>query len=175
MHSQDLQPSIRFGGKDIPAHKVWPITELLYGVNEFLARLNEQMPEYATERTVAVVPEVRRRLKAIEVAIPRKFKPTPEMEQHARSLLKPMPVEEALERFNAEHDLDLSMAEFVELVGPRNYYKALREEAREWELNKILPSQTADIWNEQNRPAPGKAGEAWTAQKIDRLLSGGFT
>ena len=175
MPPQDLQPSIRFGGEDIPAHQVWPKTKLLYGVNEFLARINEQMPEFATDETIAVVVEVRRRLKSIEVAMPRRFQPTPEMEKDARELLKPMSVEEALERFNTDHQISMSISDFVELIGSRTYYDALREEAREWEINKILPSQTAEIWNEQDRPAPGDAGEGWNAQKIERLLRGDFT
>ena len=175
MSSQDLQPNIRFGGKDIPAHQVWPKTKLLYGVNEFLARFNELMPGHASERSIAVVPEVRRRLKAIEVAIPKRFQATPEMIKDGREALRHLPVEDALAQFNATQEQDLSMGAFIEIVGARAYYCALREEAREWKINKILPSQTAEIWNEQNRPAPGDPDDAWTGEKIERLLGGGFT
>lgn len=174
MSSRDQQPSIHFAGKDIPAHEAWGKTQMLYAVNEFIARLNERLPDVATEETLAVVPEVRRRLKAIEVATPKRLRVTHEIEREARELLKRKTVEEALESFNAKYEQELSLAEFVEVSGPRAYYVALREEAREWEVNKILPSQSAEIWNEQERLAPGDPPH-WTADKIERLLGGGYT
>ncbi len=174
MSANKPQPSIRFGGKEVPAHQIWTKTKLLYGVNEFLAQLNDRMPEFATEQTVALVPEVRRRLKAIEVAMPKRFEPSPEMKEAAKALLKLLSLELALESFNADQDVELQMSEFVELIGPRAYHKALRAEAREWEVNQILPIQTADIWNEQERPAPGNTG-GWTGKMVEHLLSGGYT
>ena len=172
--SREKEPNIHFAGRYLPAHRLWSRTEIVLGCNEFVARLNEQLPEYATEQSRAVVPEVRRRLKAIEVAIPPRFRVTREIERAARALLSQNTVEEALERFNREHDQEMSLTEFVHVVGTRAYHLNLREEAREWEPNKVLPSQTAQIWNEQRRPAPGEPPR-WTADKVERLLNGAFS
>ena len=43
-------------------------------------------------------------------------------------------------------------------------------EATEFEANRVLPEQTAELWNDSGRPAPG--GGLWTAGKVSHLLHG---
>ena len=46
--------------------------------------------------------------------------------------------------------------------------EALSREAHRFALNRVSPEQTAELWIEAGRPAPG--GGLWTATKITRLL-----
>jgi len=164
---QTEEPLIRIGEHWVPAHEAWQKLETATAVTEIIDRFNQRFPELSTPVTREIVPLVRQRLKTITLHMPRR-QTVPELEDIATELLHRHPPEEVIEILREQHDQDIDLAGLVALAGEEPYLDALRHEAREYTTNKILPEQTADIWNDMHRPAPG--GGLWNRRKVEMLL-----
>jgi hypothetical protein len=167
---QPEQPMIRFGGEWIPAHNVWNKMETANVVADVIERFNNNFPKLSNNDTREVVPLVRQRLKDIELQMPVKAR-QPDLGPIAAQLLDSMSPEEAVEILTRDHDAQLDVLQLIQLAGEQNYAQALSREAAEYERNLISPDQTARLWNDLARPAPG--GGLWTSGKISALLDGG--
>lgn len=165
----DENPEIRFGADWIPAHHAWKKMETASAVADAIEHFNENFPHLATSLTRSVVPEVRQRLKDVQVRTPKR-KAGKDFSSIALELLKTMGPEDVLDRLEQEHKEKTDLRGLIQLVGDIPYLEALKREAEEFVANKILPDQTSQIWNEMARPAPG--GGLWSGRKIDLLLSG---
>ncbi|MCB1798453.1 MAG: hypothetical protein KDI67_06170, partial [Gammaproteobacteria bacterium] len=93
----------------------------------------------------------------------------PDLSGVATELLRAMPVEDVIDTLNDKHGLTLSLGQLIQLVGEKAYIEALRHEAAELEMNRISAEQTAQLWNDAGRPAPG--GGLWSSKKIAALLA----
>lgn len=169
--SQDTDdaPMIRFGGEWIPAHEVWKKMETANVVVDAIARFNEHFPHLSSADTRNVVPLVRQRLKDVELRMPRKSE-LPDLGVVAAELLAAMSPEDVIDVLSEKHGAAISLSQLVQLVGDQAYREALQREAREFEMNLISPDQTAQLWNDAARPAPG--GGLWTTRKVAELLQG---
>jgi hypothetical protein len=165
---QDEEPMIRFGGEWLPAHAVWQKMETVNVAVDAVNRFNEQFPGLASEATRSVVPLVRQRLKEIELRMPRKDVMA-DLAAMAADLLCALPPEDVVDTLRDQHGVEISLTQLIQLVGDRAYRGSLAREAREFEMNRVSPDQTAHLWNDAGRPAPG--GGLWTARKISELLS----
>ena len=166
------QPEIRFGEVWIPAHLAWKKMETANVVVDRIDHFNTHFPHLASPRTRAVVPEVRKRLKDVQVRIPKR-KDGPDLGPMAIELLNDMAPEDVLDQIEREHGETLNLRELIALAGEKRYLLALRREAEEFEVNRISPDQTAQVFNEMARPAPG--GGLWTQHKVQQLLDGSMT
>ncbi|RMG37997.1 MAG: hypothetical protein D6720_02225 [Gammaproteobacteria bacterium] len=162
------EPHIRMGDEWIPAHQVWARLETASAVTDAIDRFNERFPHLSSDVTQEVVPLVRQRLRDIELRMPKRRQETPDLAGIVAGLLEQMSPEEVLETLEAEQGVALNLNELIVMVGERAYMVALRREAVEYEANKILPEQTADIWNDLKRPAPG--GGLWSRRKVEMVL-----
>lgn len=163
----DEAPMIRFGGEWLPAHAVWQKMETVNVAVDAIHRFNENFPELASDATRSVVPLVRQRLKDIELRMPRKDG-NADLAAVAAELLQSLPPEDVLDCLRDRHGVEMGLAQLIQLVGDRSYRAALVREARELEANLISPDQTARLWNDAARPAPG--GGLWSARKIAELM-----
>ena len=166
--SDKREPVIHFGGVMVPAHQIWDKLETASAVNEAIHRFNEEYPHLATRNTLAAVPLVRERLDAVEVCMPPRPEKNAELEEVAAALLASLPPEEVLEALARDHGCECDLHGLIYLAGEEAYVKAMGREAREYEQNRILPAQTAELWNEARRPAPG--GGLWTEKKVRQLF-----
>lgn len=161
------QPTIRFGDDWLPAHEAWGKLETANAVADTIDRFNERFPQLASRETRDVVPLVRQRLKDIELRMPEKAVP-PDNAALAAAMLDSMPPESVIETLADKHGVALDLKQLVQLVGDEAYAGALRREASILELNRISPEQTAQLWNDAGRPAPG--GGLWSPKKVGALL-----
>ena len=167
----DDEPMIQFGGEWIPAHEAWKKMETATVVVEHIERFNDNFPHLSNHRTRDVVPLVKKRLKNVELRIPTR-KEGPDIAGIALELLETMAPDDVLDALAEQHDTQLSVDQLIQLVGDQPYMKALQREAKEFEMNRISPDQTAQLWNEMGRPAPG--GGLWSENKISELLAEDF-
>lgn len=165
--TQTEEPLIRIGEHWVPAHEAWQKLETATAVTEIIDRFNQRFPELSTPVTREVVPLVRQRLKAIALRMPQR-QVIRELGAVATKLLHRHRPEEALAILREQHDQDIDLVGLVALAGEGPYLDSLRKEAREYTANKILPEQTAAIWNDMHRPAPG--GGLWNRRKVEMLL-----
>ncbi|MCB1800391.1 MAG: hypothetical protein KDI82_01765 [Gammaproteobacteria bacterium] len=163
------QPMIRFGGELIPAHDAWKKMETVTVVVDHIDRFNEHFPHLSSRNTRDVVPLVRRRLKEIELHIPRPVE-LPDIGPEAAALLASAAPEDVLDMLAEKHGAQITLVQLVQLAGEAAYLGALVREGKEFENNRILPEQTAQLWNELGRPVPG--GGLWSAKKVEMVLSG---
>lgn len=161
---------IRFGGEWIPAHDVWKKMETTQVVVDAIARFNETFPHLSSADTRNVVPLVRQRLKDVQLRMPRKSE-LPDLCGVAGSLLEAMAPEDVIDALREQHGAEITLNQLVQLVGDQAYRDALSREAAEYQMNRISPDQTAQLWNDAARPAPG--GGLWTAKKVNALLQPG--
>jgi hypothetical protein len=161
---------IRFGGDWMPAHDVWKKMETANVVVDAIDHFNTSFPNLASAETRDVVPLVKQRLKDIELRIPVKYK-RPDLGPVAAELLDAMSPEEAIEVLAEKHDAQIDLMQLIQLAGEKCYVKAMYREAAEYALNLISADQTAQLWNDLARPAPG--GGLWTGKKITALLDAG--
>lgn len=166
--STEQEPEIRFGGRWIPAHMAWKKMESANFVVEHIDAFNQNYPHLATSTTRKIVPEVRERLRNFQLRVPKTQELTP-LEQVARELLETMSPEEVIEQIAQQRGESLNLVSLLTLVGEKSYATALCREAAEYASNRILPDQTAQLFNEMGRPAPG--GGLWSKRKIERLLN----
>jgi hypothetical protein len=160
-------PMIRIGDRWVPAHEAWAHMETASAVADHIERFNHNFPELSTQTTREVVPLVRQRLKDISLRMPDKSSAR-DLSGMARKLLDRLSPEEAIEQLLASSGEELTVRELIALAGEQAYVGALRREAVEYQANQILPEQTAQIWNDMARPAPG--GGLWSQQKAEALL-----
>lgn len=170
--TNSLEPKILFNGQFIPAHEAWKRMETATVATEILERFNQTFPDLATEETRAVVPLVRKRLKDVEVTLPKRPPKAPEIKERALALLKTTSPEDVLNILRVEFGSELDMQQLLSLTGKEPYLNAISQEADELITNKISNKQMAELWNELKRPAPG--GGFWTAAKVANLLSGNW-
>jgi hypothetical protein len=163
------EPKIRFGGEWLPAHEVWEKMETATVVADAIEHFNVHFPDLSSEQTRQVVEIVRQRLKDIELLMPRHDGGGPlDLEPIAADLLNALSPEETLDTLRDKHGISMDLQQLVQLAGVELYSEALAREAREFEANRVLPEQAAQIWNEAGRPAPG--GGLWTGRKIRELV-----
>lgn len=167
MADKPADPMIRFGGEWTPAHEVWKKMETATVVAAAIQRFNEHFPNLSTDETRAVVPLVQKRLKNIELRMPPRDGGLPDLGPVVNALLDEHTPEGALEALRERHGVQLELQHLIQLAG-QAYVEALNREATEFEANRVLPEQTAELWNDTGRPAPG--GGLWTAAKVNRLL-----
>lgn len=137
---------------------------------EILERFNNTFPDLATDETRAIVPLVRKRLKEVEVRLPKRPPKAMEIKERAIALLKTNSPEDVLDMLQVEFRTQLDMQQLLSLTGKAPYLSSVAEEANEYIANKISYEQMAVLWNELRRPAP--RGGLWTASKVKRLLDG---
>lgn len=168
--SDDTEPKIMFAGEWIPAHEAWSKMETALTATEVIDRFNTRFPHLASEETQAVVPEVRRRLRDIQLSMPKGMARAPELRGRALELLQSQGPEDVLETLREEFDADIDMRSLLAITGREPYLVALQREAGELAQNKVSDEQAATLWNELQRPAPG--GGLWTASKVRQVLDG---
>ncbi|MCG6966058.1 MAG: hypothetical protein LJE59_06085 [Chromatiaceae bacterium] len=166
--SDQDQPSIQFGGEWLPAHEVWKKMQTTTVVVDAIDRFNTRFPELASANTRDVVPLVRGRLKDIALRMPYKGGQQ-DIARHAAQLLDAMSPEDAIEALEEHHGTRLDIVQLVQLAGEKAYCEALIREAGEFQLNRISLDQTAQLWNQAGRPAPG--GGLWSVKKVEALLN----
>jgi hypothetical protein len=166
--TSDDEAVILFGGEWIPACEAWKKMETATVVVEQIDRFNENFPDLASRATREVVPLVRQRLKNIELRMPVKAE-LPDLGGVASELLTTLPPEDVLDVLAEKHGMQVDILGLIQLVGDNAYIAALTREGREFEMNRISHDQTAQVWNELGRPAPG--GGLWSAKKVEALLS----
>ncbi len=149
---------IQLDGKWVPAHEAWAKMEVASEVADAIECFNRKFPNLSTDSTREVVPVVRQRLKDVQLRMPKKPQDAPDLGPVAFDLLARMSPEEAVESIQRDFDQALSLLDLISLAG----------EADEYRVNAILPEQTAQIWNEMKRPAPG--GGLWTGKRVDEIL-----
>ena len=164
----DTAPMIRMGDAWVPAHEAWDRMETASTVADHIERFNRNFPELSTETTREVVSLVRQRLKDISLRMPPRPAPEQDLKEMAAELLVRLSPEEAIEQLFAVSGEELTLRELIALAGEQAYIEALTREALEYQANQILPEQTAQIWNDMARPAPG--GGLWSGRKVARLL-----
>lgn len=170
MSSDKLQdPAIRFGGQWRPAHEVWKKMETANVVADAIERFNERFPNLSTAETREVVPLVRGRLKNIELRMPSKESHESDLAKIGADLLADHAPEQVIGILREQHGTDVDIGQLIQLAGEQPYVDALLREALEYESNRILPEQTAELWNDAGRPPPG--GGLWTVRKINALLN----
>lgn len=162
---------ILFGGEEIPAYQAWDKLEVAQEALEVLARFNAERAHLATGITNEKEQEVRKRLGGIEVLLPTPPKKDPDLSDKARALLLSMTPEEAVDMLASEHNVDCDLNGLIHLAGTEAYLQSLANEAELFRQNAILPEQIANLWNEAQRPAPGKP--FWDRFDVEKLLSGG--
>ena len=167
MADKPADPMIRFGGEWVPAHEVWEKMETATVVVATIDHFNEHFPDLSTKETRDVVPLVQQRLKQIELRMPPRDGGLPDLGPLANELLDEHSPEGALAAMRERHGVQLELQHLIQLAG-QAYVGALTREATEFEANRVLPEQTAELWNDSGRPAPG--GGLWTAAKVNRLL-----
>lgn len=167
MDAKTAEPMIRFGGQWIPAHDLWNKMETANVIADAIERFNEKFPYLSSADTRDVVPLVRQRLKDIDLRMPGKDN-RPDLTPIALRLLESMAPEDVIEVLLENHDTALDMVQLIQLVGEEAYLGSLSREAHEFSLNLISPDQTAELWNETSRPAPG--GGLWTGKIVSQLL-----
>ena len=164
------EPMIRFAGEWIPAHDAWKKMETATVVVDHIDRFNTDFPHLSSPRTRDVVPLVRRRLKDIELYLPRKIEYADIAPDAIRMLATTSP-EDVVDALAEQFDTPLSLDQLIQIAGEKAYLGALQREAVEFDANRISAEQTSQLWNELQRPAPG--GGLWSAKKGQHLLADG--
>jgi len=169
---EDLEePEIRFGEAWIPAHQAWKKMEIASTTADFIERFNQKYPHLSCELTRSVVPEVRHRLKNVEVRTGQP-KQQPDIVKVAGELLLTLSPEEVVDRIEAEFGEAMTLNELIALAGEESYQQAMQREAHDFAANRISADQTAQVWNEMGRPAPG--GGLWSKAKVEYVMNTEF-
>jgi hypothetical protein len=162
------EPMIKIAGEWVPAHKAWAQMEFASEVTDMIERFNADHPTLSTETTREVVPIVRQRLKDIALRMPRKGQDAPDLVGIITESLARMSPEEVVDQLREQHGQDISVRDLITLAGESLYEEALAREASEYRANRILPEQTAQIWNDMARPVPG--GGLWSGKKVEQIM-----
>lgn len=165
------QPSIRFGNQELPTYLAWKKLEAANVAVRHLQYLNERYPELATQLTLDSVSLVLKRLKSIEIVMPKPPEKTPQLEEVAKSLLHEYSLEDALDLLKRQHGTEADYVGLIHLVGFDAYAEALKKEVVEYQQNFLSFEQIAELWTESKRPVPG-GGFLWNAKAVERLMVG---
>lgn len=163
------EPLIRLGEYWIPAHMAWKKMETASVVADVIDHYNTHFPHLASQLTLSTVPLVRKRLKDVQLRI-RKPVEQVDVGSIAQALLEEMAPEDVLDELLSAHKQELNLRELIALAGEEPYLRSLQREATDYLANQITPDQTAQIWNEMERPPPG--GGLWSQRKVERLIDG---
>lgn len=164
----DKDPKIMFGGKWISASDALHKMESASVATDVIERFNNNFPHLASEITKDVVPLARKRLKNIKLMMPEEPNKA-DFDALVKEILENSSPEEALDILEQEHGQKMDMQGLISLAGAEAYVESLRRDAVELEINMISADQTAELWNEIGRPAPG--GGLWNEQKVEKVLS----
>jgi hypothetical protein len=164
-----VQPTIRFGDQELPTYEAWKKLEVINVAVRHLKYLNERYPELATKLTVDAVDLVFKRIKAIEIIMPKPPEKSPQLEEVAKNLLNDHSLEDALELLRQDHNAEVDYVALIHLVGFDAYREALKKEIVEFQQNFLSFDQIAELWTESKRPVPG-GGLMWNAKSVQRLL-----
>jgi hypothetical protein len=133
-----------------------------------LEHLNNQFPHLATTSTLQGVESWRGRRMVNQIDPPPKPAPEPlDIRTIAIGLVTAHSLEDALDLLLEKHDIDLSLPEFVHLIGRKSYTAALRRDLQELLKNAISYEQIANLWNDLERPALGN--DIWNSRSISLL------
>lgn len=169
MSENSTNTVVRIAGIDIPIHLAWNKIEVLNTGADLLDMLNEKYPHLATEFTHGITSIVRERISETLGDI----KPPPKKEVHLIEFLleklaagiDPLDI---IDMAQQEKNVEMTLEDLVYLVGEDAYMDAMKKQAIEFHMNKILPEQIADLWNQADMPAPGK--QHWVRKDVERLL-----
>ncbi len=141
---------------------------------ERLEQLNTDYPELATTASLEGVRQWRswrsyNRPDCPDSAVEPAEKAADESRNLALSLLARNGLEDTLDILLAEHRIDLSMPQLIDLIGKEHYLKALRHDAQMMLENAISYEQIASLWNDLDRPALG--GPRWNGRSVSMLIN----
>ena len=123
------EPMIRFAGEWIPAHDAWKKMETATVVVDHIDRFNTDFPHLSSPRTRDVVPLVRRRLKDIELYLPRKIEYADIAPDAIRMLATTSP-EDVVDALAEQFDTPLSLDQLIQIAGEKAYLGALQRGRR---------------------------------------------
>lgn len=164
------QPVIRIGNKEVPTFEAWKKLEAADVAATRLEQLNARYPKLATEFGRTTIKTTRKRLKSVEVLMPKAPEKTPELEEVVADLIGSLSVEDVLETLARDHDIELDAVGLIHVIGFDSYSDMLKREAAEFQQNFLSDEQIAELWNEAHMPAPGGAAR-WDSDAVERLLS----
>jgi hypothetical protein len=165
----DADAMIQFGGEWLPACDARERIDTANAAIDAIDRFNNAFPRLATASTREVVPLVRQRLSGIKLRL-RYPGELQDLAQLASDLLHSLSPEHVLESLAERRGEQLDITQLIQLTGEQPYLLALRREAAELDQNRVSPEQTAQLWNELARPAPG--GGRWNARQVIALQPG---
>ncbi len=169
MNEPKPNPTIRFGGREIPTHSAWSKLEIATQALEVLSRYNRELTPLATDLTRKTEAEVRKRLGEIEILLPKAPKRSDDLVDKARALLLLHAPEDVVEMLEQQHHIECDLDGLIHLAGAEAYLQALTNEAEDCRRNAISYEQIAQLWNDAKRPAPGKP--FWDRISVERLLN----
>jgi hypothetical protein len=162
------EPLIKIAGKWVPAHKAWAQMEFAQEVADMIDHFNSRHTALSTESSRETVPIVRQRLKDIALRMPRREQDAPNLATIVSESLAQMSPEDVVDQLREQYGQEISLRDLIALAGEKAYEEALAREANECQANRILPEQTAQIWNDMARPVPG--GGLWSAKKVEQII-----
>ena len=160
--------TMTIAGVEIPAHLAWQKLEVLNTGADLLERLNREFPELATEFSRGVIPRVRARLKTALEALPEKMDHDADLAAFVQEQLKVCSPEEVADKLQEEFGVECDLPGLIYIGGPDAYLESMKREALLYKQNAISPDQTAELWNDLDRPAPGKPH--WNGKDVQELL-----
>ena len=163
----EKEPVVKIAGQWVPTHRIWKMLETVHTATDLVERFNQQNPDHASDITLNAVNDVRERLKALQMEIPKSpAEKQRDLAEIANKLLETLPPEEVIAILEKEHAVEADMKGLITLVGADAYMESMQREAKEYVDNMISPEQIAELWNDSHRPAPH--GGFWTASLIKK-------
>ena len=168
MAEEEKTTFVKIAGMEIPIHLAWKKIEVLNTSADVLERLNNQYPHLASDFTHDIVPITRERMKtSVGDARPPK-KISEDIEAFLKEKIEEYYPGDIVEMVAREKNVDITMEDLLYYVGEQSYMASMERQAMEYQMNKISPQQTAELWNMEALPAPGK--QHWTEKDIRKLL-----
>ena len=168
MSEETRKTFVRFAGVEIPAHMAWKKIEVLNTAADNLERLNEAYPHLATEFSHEILGIVRKRLKEAVSDVAKPVQIDDSYIEFLKEQIKKNAPEDCIDNLRSAYNVDINIHDLIYHVGEVNYMESMIREAELYRENKILPEQTAELWNQMGRPAPGK--QHWTGKDVEQLL-----
>ncbi|MEI6414055.1 MAG: hypothetical protein WCP34_07310 [Pseudomonadota bacterium] len=187
MADKSENSTVLFAGHAIPTSEAWKRMQTMLDTANHLDRLNQMFSHLATDQTRFCVTEARRHIKGAAVESPAKKAKSAPLEPPARDptgQLKSVPLEKlaadlvvskgldaALDAVQAERGVAIGLQDLVQLIGFKAYEQALVAElsSDEFVKNRLSAQQIAYLWNETERPAPGKP--FWDERTVQELMN----
>ncbi len=163
------QPTIRFGGLDIPTHEAWEKLEIAETALTRFKALIDKYPDLANAELKEAERVARQRLASVQVSMPSRPAKTPDLEELVRRLAgEYQQLDDILDALCREHGVELDYLGLVHIMGLEAYQVSLGKELKVYEANALSDEQVAEIWNELQMPTPGGAVH-WDSAAIERL------